>query len=148
MNLPIAYGVKEGGKHFEIHNVEVFKAALNLVPEGRYKMVVSKCFHKASPSQFKYLYGVVYPMMLTALMETGEDAFKTVDDIDMWCKWKWANTTVMDFEMGQVITLPMSKSQFKTVDEMAYTNKIREWCADKLDLHIPDPDAEWKSKLK
>jgi len=148
MNLPTAYGTKEDGKPFVIHNPDLFRLSLNQLPEGHYKLPVEKCHRKASTKQFGYLYSVVYPLMLEALQQTGMDAFKTVDDVDMWCKWKWANTDVLDFELGCSIKLPMSKSQFKTVDEMAYCNKIREWCIDKLDLEIPDPDVNWKTKKR
>lgn len=145
MNLPTAFASKEDGKQFTIHNPDLFCLALNQLPEGHYKLKVEKCHRKASTKQFGYLYGVVYPLMLDALINSGIDAFKSVDDIDMWCKFKWANTEVLDFEMGNVVKLPMSKSQFKTIDEMAYCNQIRLWCAENLGLEIPDPITNWKT---
>jgi len=44
--------------------------------------------------------------------------------------------------------LPMSKAEFKTIDEMAYCNQIRNFCSEWLDYFIPEADADYKRKLK
>jgi hypothetical protein len=44
------------------------------------------------------------------------------------------------------MTMPQSKSEFMTVDEMAYTDAIRNYCAEYLNASIPDPDPNYKQK--
>ena len=62
--------------------------------------------------------------------------------------WKtmFANKEVLNRETGEIMKIPLSKSEFLTIDHMVYTEKIREYCSEYLNTTIPDPDPNWKQK--
>jgi hypothetical protein len=140
-------GIKEDKKPFRIQSVSVMKNDLDGLPKGKYKLTVAKYFKKASPPQFKWLYGSVYPLSLIALNEAGYE-FTNVDQVDIFWKSMFANKEVLVRETGQIMTVPLSKSEFLTVDHMAYTSSIRTYCAEYLSANIPDPDVNWKQHKK
>ena len=60
-------GVKEDGRPFRVVNGKLLTEELNALPKGRYRLTVDKYYKKASHEQFKYLYGLVYPLSMVAL---------------------------------------------------------------------------------
>jgi len=95
--------------------------------------------------QFGYLYGLVYPLSLLALNEAGYE-FTNIDQVDIFWKSMFANKEILNRETGEIMTMPQSKSEFMTIDEMAYTDAIRTYCAEYLNASIPDPDSNYKQK--
>jgi hypothetical protein len=140
-----AIGIKEKDKPFRITQSEGFKKQLNELPNGKYQIVVDKYKKKATPLQFGYLYGLVYPLSLLALNEAGYE-FTNIDQCDIFWKSMFANKEILNRETGEIMTMPQSKSEFMTVDEMAYTDSIRNYCAEYLNASIPDPDPNYKQK--
>jgi hypothetical protein len=136
-------GLKEKGKAFRIVNTETFKKELDLLPAGRYRLIAEKLKRKASHEQFKYLYGLVYPLSLVALNDAGYE-FINVDQVDIFWKDLFANKEVINRETGEIMKLPLSKSEFMTIDEMTYCDAIRNYCSEYLHTNIPDPDPNWK----
>ena len=142
-----AIGIKEEGKPFRVVNASVLSADLNSLPKGKYQMTVEKYKRKASPPQFRYLYGLVYPLSMIALNEAGYE-FVNVDQVDSFWKAMFANKEVLNRETGEVMSIPLSKSEFKTIDEMTYCDAIRSYCAEYLNADIPDPDPNYKQNKK
>jgi hypothetical protein len=138
-----SYGIKEEGKPYRVINAKVFRADLDNLPKGKYKHTVEKYYRKASPSQFGYLYGVVYPLSLIALNDAGYE-FTNIEQVDLFWKGLFANKELLNRESGEIMTLPMSKSEFKTIDEMVYSDKIRDYCSEYFNTYIPDPDPNYK----
>lgn len=131
-----------------LQNKFAFNNAVKECPDGEYDLVLCRHYNKASNLQFGYLYGLVYPLSIQALIQSGEEEFKTVEQVDQYWKYKFANKEVLDRQTGEIMKLPLSKSEFKTIDEMAYCDQIRTFCAEWLDYHIPEADPEYKKKLK
>lgn len=139
--------IKANGK-FRLQNQFSFRSQTKDLPDGKYKITIEKYYQKATPKQFGYLYGCVYVHSILALIESGEEDVTTVDDADAYWKIKFLNKKVVDRSTGEIMTLPISKADFKTIDEMAYCDQIKNHCAEWLGYHIPDADLNYKLKLK
>jgi len=138
-----AIGVKEDGKPFRILMKTVFQDSLNSLPDGKYKLTLEKYFKKSSPSQFGWLYACVYPLSLIALNDVGYE-FVNIDEVDQFWKSMFANKEILNRETGEIMNIPKSKSEFVTVDQMAYCESIRVYCAEYLGVNIPNPDPNWR----
>jgi len=138
-----AIGIKEDGKPYRIVNVKVFRNDLDSLPKGRYITTVEKYYKKASHEQFKYLYGVVYPLSMIALNDAGYE-FANIDQVDLFWKGIFANKELINRESGEIMKIPLSKSEFKTIDEMTYCDAIRNYCSEYFNTWIPDPDPNYK----
>jgi hypothetical protein len=138
-----AIGIKEEGKPYRIVNASAYRMQLDLLPPGKYQNTTEKYKRKASHSQFQYLYGLVYPLSLIALNESGYE-FTNIDQVDTFWKGMYANKEVLNRETGEIMKLPLSKSEFMTIDEMTYCDAIRNYCSEYLMTTIPDPDPNWK----
>ena len=140
-----AIGIAEVGKPYHIVNEKVYLQDLALLPPGKYQHTIEKFRRKASPEQFRYLYGLVYPLSMVALNNAGYE-FVNIDQVDQFWKGMFANKEILNRETGEIMKIPLSKSEFVTIDEMAYTDSIRNYCAEYLNTYIPDPDPEYKLK--
>lgn len=129
-----------------LQNKFAFNNTVKEQPDGEYDLVLGKHYNKASSLQFGYLYGVVYPNSIIALINAGYEEYKTVDEVDIFWKIQFANKEIVNRETGEIQKIPFSKSQFKTIDEMAYCDQIRNYCSEYLDHFIPDPDPNYKQK--
>jgi hypothetical protein len=139
-------GFKEEGQHFRINLEASFWKQLDELPVGKYQIIVDKYKRTATHQQFKYLYSVVYPLSMLALNNAGYE-FTNIDQIDIFWKSMFVAKEFLNRETGEIMKLPMSKSEFVTVDEMSYTDAIRTYCSEYLSTNIPDPDPRWKSKI-
>lgn len=135
--------VKELDKPFRIENGKDLKVQLNLLPPGKYQLTVQKEYKKASRKQFGWLYNSIYPEFMKALNDVGYE-FTTIDEVDLFAKTLFANKKVVNPETGEIITMPMSKAEFLTIDHQAYVANIRYHCAVYLGVNISEPDVNWK----
>lgn len=134
--------IKDG--KLTLQNKFAFNNALKELPSGEYDIVLGKHYNKASLLQFGYLYGIVYPNSIIALINAGYDDYKTVDEVDVFWKMQFANKEIVNRETGEVQRIPLTKSQFKTIDEMAYCDQIRNYCSEYLNHFIPEPNPNYK----
>ena len=132
------YIADKKGEKLEPINSPLMKSEIKALPEGRYRITIEKLYKKATKEQFSYLYGVVYPYFLRAANDNGYE-FANVDEVDMWAKSQWAKKEVMNRETGQIVSIPLTKSEFKTVDEMVWSNTLRDYCSEYWGVFIPDP---------
>lgn len=142
---PIRYIIdKQDNEPFKVLNASLMKSELDALPKGRYELIVKKLHRKATQKQFGYLYSTVYPMFLLAAWQNGytTDDFKDIDELDIWCKAQWANKPLLNRETGEVITTPLSKSKFVTIDENAYCNKLRDFASEYWGVYIPEPKTK------
>jgi hypothetical protein len=85
----------------------------------------------------------VYPLSLIALNDAGYE-FTNIDQVDIFWKSLFANKDVLNRETGEIMKIPLSKSEFMTIDEMTYCDSIRNYCSEYLGANIADPDPNWK----
>lgn len=138
-----AVSTKEEDKPFLIP--KWFQQQIDNLPQGKYQIVVDKYHRKATHKQFQYLYGMVYPNSLIALNNAGYE-FTTIEEVnDFWMNL-FASKQVLNRETGEIMTLPVSKSEFVTIDEMTYCNAIRNYVSDYLGMSIADPDPNYNLK--
>jgi len=147
MKKLIYYTDKEEGKPYRMLNPSLIRSELDALPKGRYKMTIEKFHRKATHLQFGYLYGLVYPLSMIALNDAGYE-FVNIDQVDLFWKSLFANKEVMNRESGEILKIPLSKSEFVTIDEMTYCDAIRGYCSEYLNTYIPDPDKDYKKKKK
>ena len=138
-------GYKEQDKPFQMPQANSFRQQLDTLPNGKYQITVEKYKRVATHQQFAYLYSVVYPLSLVALNNAGYE-FTEIDQVDAFWKEMFATKPLLNRETGEIMTLPLSKSEFMTIDEMAYTDAIRNYCSEYLGMSIPDPEKDWKRK--
>ena len=134
----LTYIADKKGDRLEPINGQLMKQEIKELPEGRYRIIIEKYYSKATKEQFSYLYGIVYPYFLQAANNNGYD-FANVDEVDLWAKAQWAKKEVMNRETGQIVSIPLTKSEFKTIDEMVWSNTLRDYCAEYWGVYIPDP---------
>lgn len=63
-----------------------------------------------------------------------------VEEIHEMCKVKFSLRTSFDLHGGELLEVPMSTRMMDTKQMSEYIDKIREWAATKLTLHIPQPN--------
>lgn len=143
MKKVTAIGIKEENKPFRVVNTKVFRSDLDSLPKGKYQVIAEKYKRKASHPQFKYLYGLTYPLSMIALNDAGYE-FVNIDQVDNFWKSMFANKEVLNRETAEILKIPLSKSEFLTIDEMTYCDAIRNYCSEYLNTNIPDPDPNWK----
>lgn len=142
-----AIAIKGDQKALEIPNRHIFDSSVKGLPKGKYKITIEKYFNKSTPSQFGWLYACVYPHSLIALRDAGYE-FITIEEADLFWKMLFANKSVLDRHTGEIVKLPLSKSEFVTIDQAAYCESIRHHCSEYLGYNIPDPDKDYKKKKK
>ena len=86
-------GIKEPDKPFRVQNKKTMQSDLLTIEKGKYRITIVKYRRKASHSQFEWLYGSIYPLMLIALNDAGYE-FTNVDQVDIFCKTMWANNSI------------------------------------------------------
>lgn len=140
-------GIKEEGKPYRMQNVKLFRQEVDNLPKGRYLHTIEKYRRKASISQFGWMYGLIYPQFLMALNGAGYE-FTEIEEVDTFCKMMWANKEILNRETGEIMKVTLSKSEFKTIDHMAFVSNIRAYAAEYLSTNIEDPDPNWKQNKK
>ena len=145
MKKLVYYIDKEEGVPFKVLNANLMRTELDALPRGRYKMTIEKFHRKATPKQFGYLFGVCYPLSMIALNDAGYE-FVNIDEVDLFWKSIFANKEVMNRETGEILKIPLSKSEFVTIDEMTYCDAIRNYCSEFLNTNIPEPNQDYKNK--
>lgn len=135
----------KGSKGLTIPNRTFFDNAVAGIPDGKYKITIEKYFAKSTNAQFGWLYSCVYPHSLIALNDAGYE-FTSIEDVDAFWKILFANKDALNRETGEIVKLPLHKSDFITIDQMAYCDNIRHYCAEYLEYNIPDPDPDYKKK--
>lgn len=128
-------------EEFKVLNASQMKQELQSLPKGRYEVIIRKARRKATPDQFSYLYGVVYPMFLIGAWNVGytTEDFANIEQLDAWCKTRWANKEITNRDTGEVEKVPKNKAQFTTEDEILYCNTLRTFASEYLGIYIPEP---------
>jgi hypothetical protein len=135
--------IKEEGKSLRVINSRLLREETDRLPKGKYQLTIEKYKRKASHLQFKWLYGSVYPLSLIALNDAGYE-FVNIDQVDLFWKSMFANKEVLNRETGEILKIPLSKSEFMTMDEITYCDAIRNYCSEYLNTNIPDADPNYK----
>lgn len=137
-------GFKEENKPYRMRHLDEYRAALNALPVGNYIHTIEKKHKKASRPQFKWLFGYIYPILLQGLLDAGIENCLTIDDVDSYCKALFANKPTINIQTGEIISIPMNKREFNTIDMMTYVDKIRQMALEFLNIDIPEPNTNFE----
>ena len=141
-----AIGLKEKGKPFRVISSENFKKELNEIPEGKYRIRVTKYQKDKSCPQLGYYYACVLPMSWTLLTDAGWE-FSSLDEVDIFWKSKFANKEIVNRNTGEVIEVPALKRHMTTVEMMTFVDAVRNYCAEYLGGYIPEPEQQIQMQL-
>lgn len=108
-------------------------------PRGTYRVEVTKVRSKRSGRQNKYLWGVVYPILLQGLIEEGWNVTNE-EEVHKLFKTVMAEDEFIDPHTGEIIKIPSSTKEMSTVQFNTYINKLREYANEFLGVDIPDPE--------
>jgi hypothetical protein len=135
-----AIGIKEDGKAFRVINRVLLDVELSGLPKGRYRLTVEKLRKNKSNSQLAWLYGQVYPLVLTGLNDAGWE-FTSLDEVDEYCKSMFSSREILNRHTGEILDVPGLKRNMSTVEMMSYVEAIRDWASEYLSINIPDPET-------
>jgi hypothetical protein len=140
-------GIKAKGVSFRVVNRENFKKELDQLPDGKYRLTVEKYRKNKSNPQLGYLFAVIYPLVLQHLIDAGWE-FTSVDEVDAFCKSKFANRDIVNRDTAEIVSIPALKREFTTTDMMTYIEAIRQWDAEFLGGTIPEPGINFELNYK
>jgi hypothetical protein len=121
-----------------------FRAAKN----GQYSVTMDRVRKRNTDKQKGYLWGCVYPLILDALLDAGWDDIYDVNQVHSLCLDKFARTRAVNYHTGEVVEFPESTATMNTIQMSTYTDKVREWARDYLNIEIPDPDPNWAKERR
>ena len=139
--------VKEDGKPFRVLQAKVLREMLDRLQSGKYRLTVEKYARKAAASQLGYAYGYVYSSSLLALNDAGYE-FTNLEQVNDFWMMMFATKDILNRETGEIMKLPLHKSEFTTSEMVAYIDQIRTYCSEYLGVFIDDPNVEWKKNNK
>jgi len=141
-------GLKENGKPFRIVNKALLEKELIGLPAGRYRLTIDKWRKEKSNPQLRWLFGQVYPLVLHGLIDVGFEDITTIEEVDAYMKSMFANREIINRNSGEIITVPALKRNFTTVEMMTFTDSIRTWSQEYLNVTIPEPGESYEMNLE
>ena len=109
-------------------------------PNGEYRVIFDKIRPKKTSPQNRYLWGTVYPTILTPLINLGYE-LTTDEEVHEFCKENFSGKTV-NKHTAEIIDIPDSTKEMDTVTFNTYIQVISEWAAEFLQIEIPQPVHE------
>lgn len=106
----------------------------------RVEVVISKANKRKSNEQNRYLWGVVYPCALRGFQDAGHSGLD-VDDIHEYFKGQYLSKgkDISNPKTGETITVSKTTTILSTTEMMDYINEIARFCAEMLNVVIPEP---------
>lgn len=106
----------------------------------RVEVVISKANKRRSNDQNAYYHGVVLPCALQGLIDAGHTGL-TVDDVHEFFKGRFLSRgkEIILPKSGEVITVSKTTTILSTTEMMEYINEIARFCAEMLNVVIPEP---------
>ena len=109
-------------------------------PNGEYRVIFNKIRPKKTSLQNRYLWGTVYPTILTPLIDLGYE-LTTDEEVHKFCKKTFSGKAV-NKHTAEIIDIPDSTKEMDTVTFNTYIQVISEWAAEFLNIEIPQPVHE------
>lgn len=107
---------------------------------------------KRSSRQNRYYWGVVVATYLGAMLEAGDNSVETVrmelhlstltDALHEMLLYRFAGCELVDYDTGEVMSIPMRTSQMNTKQIGVFWDKVREDCKERYGEEIPPPPSD------
>ena len=107
--------------------------------EGEYRICVKRVGKTRSNPQNRWLWGIVYPMLMVGLNDAGWEDITNVDQVHEFCLDRFGSRDITNKLTGEIVRLPKHTSEMNTVEFMTYADTIRDYARDYLMIEIPDP---------
>lgn len=134
---------KTDGK-FTLKPVENF---ISSALDGSYIVSISKLRRGRSLNQNEWLWGCVYPILLSGLLDAGWE-FTSTEQVHEFFKKRIAHDKVVNYFTGEIVELPRSTAKMDTQQFSAYVDALRTYASEYLNVTIPEPDKDWRIKTR
>jgi len=131
-------------KKFGMFDLRLLYAVFRGFADGIYTVTVDKLHKTRTNDQNQYLWGCIYPMVLDGLLDAGWDDFKDVLQVHALCLEMFAKNKAVNYHTGEVMEYSGSTQLMNTVEMSTYTDNIRRWALEYLNVDIKDPDKGWR----
>lgn len=106
-------------------------------------VTVEKAKKKRSLSQNKFYFLVINDFVRPALIDLGwEEEETTTESIHEMFKMLFNYKERLIESTGEIVKQPLTTTGLSTTDHMGYMENIKRWCAQNLDLVIPEPNEQ------
>lgn len=119
------------------HAVRLFFAGLK---DGRYELKADR-LNKRSNAQNRYLWGVVYPLMLEGFRDMGWDEIQRVEQVHEICKYRFLKIMKPGPE-GEAVEFTRSTTALSKLEFNEYKERIQQFASEFLNVYIPDPNEQ------
>lgn len=136
-----AIGVRENNKPFRVMYDKEFRANLDSLSPGKYRLTVESYKKNKSLPQLGYYFGCIIPLTHKLLLDAGWE-FTTPEEVDAFWKDLYANKDIINKNTGEIMKVPALKRQMTTIDMMTFINAIRDHCAEYFQTYIPEPGEQ------
>lgn len=116
---------------------------LSALPDAQYTFLIEKYFGQRSSNQNRYLHGIVIPLVLEGLRDTGHNEVKDVHDAKKVIKSLFLKRKVVNENTGEVITEIVKDTHDLSTKEMSdFIDQVVQWAAEYLSITIPAPNQQ------
>lgn len=136
-------GTVDSGR-LKISNRKQFDEDLKQFEGKRVELVLSKANKRRSNPQNAYYHAVVLPCMLQGFIDAGHTGL-TVDDMHEYAKERWLTKgkDLVNPKTGEIRTVGKTTTILSTTEMMTYIEEIARFCAEILNVVIPEPSPIW-----
>ena len=111
---------------------------------GQYMVEVKRHRNQRTNEQNKWLWGCIYPMMLSGFIAIGWDDFTDTEQVHEYCKLMFGRKKHVNKHTGEVVEIPDSTAQMTTLEFAEYCEQLRSFAKEYLSIEIPDPNTTIK----
>lgn len=131
------YLMKRGGR-LDQNALRVLNA-LNALGDGFWEVTIVK--HKAvrTTEQNRYLWGVVYPLILDGLQSLGWEVLG-IEEVHELMKRRYLGREVLNRNTGEVVRLGASTRDLSRGEFTTYVEELRRFAGEELNVYIPSPE--------
>ena len=113
----------------------------SLKDKGKHWIEIRRCRNQRTTSQNAYLFGVVYPVIQSGLLELwGENL--TTWEIHVWCRKQFNSKPVVNHNTGEVKgERPSATSDMDVAEFGEYLDKVMRFSLEDLGKEVPAPES-------
>lgn len=130
---------------FHLHNRQRFDEWARKNPGKDVAVRFERKRSRRSDPQNRYYWGVVVKEIGIRLRDLGHE-WLTDEDVHDMMKQKFNYERIVS-DHGEPLELPKSTASLTTTQFIEYTERVKQWAADFLEIYIPDPGQQTEMQL-
>lgn len=139
------YGHIDEKGAFHLHNRQRFEEWTRKHPGRDVACRFERKRSRRTDPQNRYYWGVVVKEIGIRLRDLGHD-WLTDEDVHDMMKLKFNYERIVS-DAGEVLDMPKSTADITTTQFIEYTERVKQWAADFLEIYIPDPGKQTQMQL-